>query len=106
LEDDKLLRLTPGNKPIDDARNIINLFGGASFQPTKRFYLLCMLGPSFINGNTYLGIEPSLGFYFSDKQKIKLQFSYTNIFNREFNYEETKKEDFGSIGLSIGFKLF
>lgn len=106
LEDDKLLRLTRDEKPVNDARGVINLFAGTSFQPAKKFYLSFMLGPGFINDNVYFGIKPSFGFYFSNRQRVTLRFSYINIFNRELNYQETKKDDFGSVGFAIGVKLF
>ena len=69
LENDDVYRLTPDGKGVPDARSIINVFAGSSFNPSKHFYLSFLLGPSFINNNTYLGIEPSIGFYFSEKKK-------------------------------------
>jgi hypothetical protein len=106
LEDDKVLRLTSDNKPVKDARSVINLFAGSSFLATQNFYLSFVLGPSFINSNTYLGIKPSIGFYFSKKQSVTAQISYINIFNRELNYQGTKKENFGSVSFAIVIKLF
>jgi hypothetical protein len=106
LEDDKVLRLTSDNKPVNDARGVINLFAGSSFLPTKNFYLSFALGPSFINNNTYLGIKPSVGFYFLKRQRMTARISYINIFNRELNYQETKKDDFGSISFAFGVRLF
>src|SRR5689334_17287418 len=38
LEDDKVLRLTSDNKPVNDVRGVINLFVGSSFIPTQNFY--------------------------------------------------------------------
>ena len=73
---------------------------------SQKFYASFVMGASFINSNTYFGIKPSIAFYFSNRQKVKLELSYINIFNREYNYAETKKEDFGSVGLGIGIKLF
>ena len=106
LEDDKVLRLNLENKAVNDAKAVINLFGGLSFFATKNVYVSFVAGPSFINSETYFGIKPSVGFYFSKTQKVTGRVTYTNIFNREFNYEHTQKDDFGSIGFAIGIKLF
>lgn len=105
LEDDKVQRLASDNKPVNDARGVINLFAGSSFLPTQNFYLSFVLGPSFRNNNTYLGIKPSIGIYFSKKQKVTGRISYINVFNRELNYQETTKDDFGSISFAIAIKL-
>lgn len=105
LEDDKVLRLDPdGSIPVDynDVRGMINLFVGSSFHPTQRVYISFVAGPSFINGRTLIGIKPSLGFYFSKSQKWTGKISYINIFNRD----KITKEDFGSLSLSVGLKLF
>jgi len=106
LEDDKLQRLTRDNKPVDDARGMINLFAGASFHPVQTLYFSFVGGPSFINGNTYLGIKPSVGFYFSKNQKVAGHIAYINVFNRALNYLATKKEDFGAVSFALGFKIF
>ena len=102
LQDDKVQRLTPGGEPIDDIGGVVNLFAGASYHPTQKMYLSFLAGPSFINGNTLFGIEPSFGFYFSSNQKWTCKISYINIFNRE----PTSGQDFGSISLAIGVNLF
>jgi hypothetical protein len=101
LEDDKVLRLNSDGTPITDIGGMINLFAGASYHPTKVFYLSVVTGPSFVSGQTLLGLKPSLGFYFSRNQKWTGKISYINVFNRD----KTTKEDFGSIGFSIGIKL-
>ena len=105
LEDDKVLRSNPdGSFPQNDndVRGMINLFVGSSFHPTKNIYLSLLGGPSFIGGQTLLGIKPSFGFYFSKTQKWTGKVSYINVFNRT----QTTKEDFGSLSLAIGLKLF
>jgi len=105
LEDDKVLRLDPdGSIPKTDntVRQMINLFAGSSFHPTQKIYLSFIAGPSFIGGETFLGIKPSFGFYFSKTQRWTGKISYINIFNRT----QGVKEDFGSLSLAIGFKLF
>lgn len=105
LEDDKVLRLNPdGTIPTNynDVRGMVNLFVGTSFNPTPYIYLSLVGGPSFINGQTMLGIKPSFGFYFSKSQKWTVKISYINIFNRD----KTTKESFGSLSLAVGLRLF
>jgi hypothetical protein len=102
LEDDKVLRLNPDDTPIDDVGGMVNLFAGASYNPTNTFYLSFVTGPSFISGQTLFGIKPSFGFYFSPTQKWTGKVSYINIFNRD---KRTNK-DFGSVSLSLGVRLY
>jgi hypothetical protein len=105
LEDDKVLRLNPdGTTPKDDnaVGAMVNLFAGASFQPSQSIYISFVAGPSFISGHTFLGIKPSFGFYFSKTKTWTGTVSYINVFNRS----KVASEDFGSLSLSIGLKLF
>ena len=102
LENDKVLRLNTNGTPVDDIRGMINLFAGASYQPAKTVYLSLVTGPSFVGGQTLLGIKPSFGFYFSENQRWTGKVSYINIFNRD----KITSEDFGSVSLSLGVKLF
>ena len=102
LEDDKVLRLNPDDTPMEDIGGMVNLFVGASFHPADKVYLSFVTGPSFINGQTLLGVKPSFGFYFSPTRKWTGKISYINIFNRD----KITNEDFGSISLSAGVKLF
>jgi hypothetical protein len=83
-------------------RGMINLFLGSSFHPTQNVYLSFLAGPSFISGQTLLGIKPSIGFYFSKAQKWTGKVSYINIFNRT----KITKDDFGSLSVAVGLKLF
>lgn len=105
LEDDKVFRLNPdGSTPKDDnaVHGVVNLFIGSSFHPTQSIYISFLAGPSFISGQTFLGLKPSFGFYFSKTQRWTGKISYINVFNRA----EVAKEDFGSLSVSIGLKLF
>ena len=102
LEDDKVFRMTTTGEEFESIGSMINLFAGSVFNPNKNSFISLMAGPSFINGNTSLGIKPSFGFYFSKKQLWKAKFSYINIFNRD---KQTKK-DFGTLSFAIAFKLF
>lgn len=105
LEDDKVLRLnSDGSIPKNDnsVSGMVNLFAGSSFHPTQSVYLSFVAGPSFISGQTLLGIKPSVGFYFSKNHKWTGKVSYINIFNRT----QATNEDFGSLSLAIGLRLF
>jgi len=105
LQDDKVLRSNPdGSFPENgnDVRGMVNLFVGSSFYPTQSIYLSFVAGPSFVSGQTLLGIKPSFGFYFSKTQKWTGKVSYINVFNRI----QATKEDFGSLSLAVGLKLF
>ncbi len=102
LEDDKVFRENADGTRIDDVRGMVNLFFGTSFHPAKIIYLSFLAGPSFVSGRTLLGIKPLVGFYFSASQKWTAKISYINIFNRD----KTTKEDFGSLSVAIGLRLF
>ncbi|MBI3720149.1 MAG: hypothetical protein HY252_16340 [Sphingobacteriales bacterium] len=105
LEDDKVFRSNPdGTFPENgnDVRGMVNLFVGSSFHPNQSIYLSLVAGPSFISGQTLVGIKPSFGFYFSKNQRWTGKVSYINIFNRT----KIINEDFGSLSLAIGVKLF
>ncbi len=105
LEDDKVLRLNPdGSFPKNDnsVRGMVNLFLGSSFHPAQSVYLSFLAGPSFISGQTLFGIKPSLGFYFSKAQRWTGKVSYINVFNRT----KITKDDFGSLSVAVGLKLF
>jgi hypothetical protein len=105
LEDDKVLKLDPdGSVPKTDnrANSMVNLFGGVSFHPAQFIYCSLVAGPSFITGETLLGIKPSLGFYFSRTQKWTGKISWINVLNRT----AVAKENFGSLSFAIGLHLF
>lgn len=105
LEDDKVLRSNPdGTFPENgnDVRGMVNLFAGSSFHPTQNIYFSFVAGPSFISGQTLLGIKPTFGFYFSKTHKWTGKISYINVFNRT----KIINEDFGSLSFAIGLKLF
>lgn len=105
LEDDKVNRSNPdGSFPENgnDVRGMVNLFVGSSFHPKQNVYVSLTAGPSFISGQIYFGIKPSVGFYFSSNQKWTGKVSYINIFNRT----KMVNEDFGSISVAIGLRLF
>ncbi len=102
LEDDKVLRTPPNGEAPPDLGTMKNILIGSSFHPNRNIYISIVGGPSFIEGNTYFAIKPSVGFYFSDKQKWTGKISYINVFNRD----PFTKDDFGTISFAVGLKLF
>ena len=105
LEDDKVFRSNPdGSFPENgnDVRGMVNLFAGSSYHPNQRIYISFVAGPSFIGGQTLVGIKPSCGFYFSKNQKWTGKVSYINVFNRT----KIVNEDFGSFSIALGVRLF
>ena len=105
LMDDKVFRLNPdGSYPQREitVRGMINLFVGSSFDFNRNVYFSFVAGPSFIQGQTYLGIKPSLGFYFSKNQKWTGKASYINVFNRT----KMIKQDFTSLSFALGVRIF
>jgi hypothetical protein len=102
LEDDKVLRLNQDSTHIDDVGGMINVFAGASYHPSRKIFFSLVMGTSFVGGQTLLGIKPTFGFYFTQSQKWTGKISFINVFNRD----EPTKDDFGSISLSIGLKIF
>lgn len=102
LYDDKVLRLNSDGTSTNPIRGMVNVFAGASYHATNNFYVSLVAGPSFVSGQTLLGLKPSLGLYFSKNQRLTGKVSYINVFNRD----KITEEDFGSISLSVGVKLF
>lgn len=104
LEDDKVLRSNPdGSLPGTDntVSSTLNVFAGTSIYLSKKAYVSLTAGPSFISGQTLLGVKPSIGYNFSASGCWTAKMSYTNIFNRT-----VAKEDFGTLAVSLGIKLF
>ena len=102
LENDKVFRLNTDGSAINTVESMVNLFFGSSYHPAKDVYVSLTAGPSFISGQTLVGIKPSFGFYFSKTHRWTGKLSYIHIFNRD----KTTKEDFSSVSVAIGFKLF
>lgn len=102
LEDDKVFRANTDGTSIPDVGGMINFFVGSSFHLTKTIYLSLMTGSSFVSRQVLLGLKPSIGFYFLEDRKWTAKVSYINIFDRD----EITKEDFGSLSISVGLKIF
>lgn len=102
LEDDKLGRLDTSGTIIESVGNIVNTFIGVAYQPEQHLYVSLVGGPAFINGQALLGIQPSLGFYFSKKQRCTAAFSYTTLYNR---YKPTG-DNYKCLKIALGIKLF
>lgn len=102
LEDDKVLRLNDDGTSPQDLGSVINLFAGISYSPKARLSFACALGPSFSNGQTFLGIKPSVGFYFSESRRWAGKISFSNVFDRD----KRSHKDFGSLSFTLGFRLY
>lgn len=102
LEDDKVYRTYPDGSPLVAVDGMSNIFFGASYQLIKNIYASVVTGPSFVGGQTLLGIKPSVGFYFAKNQRWTSKISYINVFSRGTEI----KEDFNTVSFAIGVKLF
>jgi hypothetical protein len=102
LMDDKMFRTNPDGSPIADVRGMVNLFAGASYHLIKSVYFSLVAGPSFVSGQTLVGVKPSVGVYFPGSKRWTAKLSFINIFNRD----KFTKNDFSSASLAFGFKLF
>lgn len=100
--DDKVYRRYSDGTPIPTVRTMRTLFAGTTLHFSPNVYLSLLAGPGFINGKTLLGIQPSLGFYFSASRKWTGRISFINIFKRE----ERTGNDFGSLNYSLAIRLF
>ena len=98
----KVLFLNPDGTSIDNIGIVANLFAGVSYYPIRQVYVAFSAGPGIANGNILLGVRPSLGFYFSPKQKCMGRISFTNIFHRD----RYTQQDLGLLSFSLGIKLF
>jgi hypothetical protein len=88
--------------PITSVEGMLNVFAGGSYHPARALYLSLVAGPGFSDAGTRFGIKPSLGFYFSSRQKVTGKVSFLHIFNRD----ERTKEDFSAISFSLGVRLY
>ncbi len=111
LADNKVFKaFGPTDGPIERVDKMINVFGGFSFVPDSTFIISILGGPSFINGNTLVGIKPSLGYVFSKSRRWMGRIAYINVFNRytfgvRGNGYLYIHDDFGSISFSIAYRL-
>jgi len=102
LASDKVQRINIDYTPVDDVQGMVNVLAGASYCPGDNVYLSLVAGPSFIGLHTYFGIKPSFGFYFSKTKRWTGKISFINVFNRD----KFTHEDFGSLSVALGLRLF
>ena len=102
LADDKVFRTQADGSPIESVGSMVNLFAGAAYQLAGAMYISLQTGPSFISGKTFLGLNPSLGFYLLKNKRLTGKLSYINVFKRDI----PSGMGFGTISLSAGVKLF
>ena len=99
--DDKVFRTNSDGSEMKSIQNVLKIFVGTNFNPTENFYLSFSVGPSFINGQTLLGINPSIGFFFPKTKRWTSRLSYTNIFNRNSG----QNENYSSVCFSVGLRV-
>lgn len=100
--DDKVGRMDSSDNLIESVTGISSVLAGAMLTPTKSTYISVVAGPSFLNGKMLMTLKPSVGFYFPKNKRFTAKFAFTNVYNR---YKPTK-EDFGSLNIALGFRLF
>jgi hypothetical protein len=98
----KLLILAPNGDPVESKIGVLSFFAGTSFHPVRIGYISFLAGPCFINRKAYLGIEPSLGIYFSRDQRWSGKISFRNVFQND----QSSTRDFGVVSVGIAVKLF
>lgn len=102
LADDKVIRADSTGRRYNDVRSMVNMFFGASLTPAQNIYLSVLCGPSFTGRQTLFGLKPTLGVFFSKKKKMLAKLSYIAVFNRG----NLVKQNFTSVSLSLGVKLY
>lgn len=100
--DDKVYRIDLFGSSNDKINSVVNLLGGLCYQPGDRIYFAVTAGPSFINEQTYVALKPSVGAYFSSNHRWTGKVSFMNVFNRI----KAAQQDFGSLSIGLGYKLF
>ena len=98
----KVLYMTPDGKPIDAKLSSLSLYAGPMLQVTQKIYLSLATGPSFINAAAHVGIRSSVGYHFSQTQRVSTKASYTNVFYKD----EISKEGFGYLSVALAVRLF
>lgn len=102
LMDDKVYRGYSDGTAIETVGGMVNIFAGASVHPIRNAYISFVAGPSFVGTQTLLALKPSVGFYFSNNQKLSAKISYINVLKREVR----AKQNFNSISFTLGMKLY
>ncbi|TAF92631.1 MAG: hypothetical protein EAZ32_00735 [Cytophagia bacterium] len=98
----KVLYLNPRGEIIDGKEFVSNLLIGGVYQPNKILYAGVLAGPSFLLAKRYLTIKPSVGVFFTQKQKVYLQMALTNVYQRD----AISNQNFGYLNVEMGIQLF
>jgi hypothetical protein len=99
--EDKVYRFNPDGTELKQVRAVISLFGGIYYPISKTVFLSAAAGPC-VNGDRVLfAIKPSLGIFFSKKNRLFGRISFWNIYNRE----AYSKKNFSSLSFTSGIKL-
>jgi hypothetical protein len=89
-------RTDAANRPLPTVSGMVNLFVGSFVKLSDNIFF------SFVGGQTLLGIKPSMIAYLGQGQKVMARAAYIHVFNRG----NTIKEDFNSLSIGFGFKIF
>ena len=95
-----LVPYIPFGEDSSEIDKVYNLFVGSAYQLKSWFNVSLTAGPSIIDGKTFLGIKPTVSFFFPSSKNFSFELSYINVFNR------IGKNDFGSFSISSGVKIF
>lgn len=104
LMKNKVLRLNPdGSVPetSNDVQAMVNLFTGFAWEPVQEIHLSTTAGASLAGGQFLFGFKPAVGGYLL-RRKVLMKLYYLNIFNRG----RVVKQNFESIGFSMGIRVF
>lgn len=101
LMDDKLLRTWADGTPISTVGTMFTIFGGGYVNVDDYFYISVVGGPSFLGGQTLMGIKSSIGIHFDEEKQLTAKISYINILNRE----PRAKQNFTSLSFGLAIRI-
>lgn len=101
LEDKKVLTVQNG-KNVERVNSVTSLSGGLAYFPSQRFFVALTGGAALVNKNIEPLVKPGIGFMLDKSNKFLVKASYNHIFNRE----NVIDENFASVSIGVGVKIF
>lgn len=98
----KQMYLTADGKPIFGKSEVVNVLGGILVNLPGRFFASLTAGPSVIDGSTYFGIKPAIGYYCLPGRQLAARVAFTNVYQRD----HISNQSFGTLVISAAVKLF
>ncbi len=98
----KVLKVYADGTPVPSVSQMTNVLAGISVNLPANIYVSAAAGPSFIDGEAFFGIKPSVGVFLSSSKRWNVRVSYIHIYKREKRFEK----DFTSLSYSLGIRLF